>query len=282
MNSVRGQAVPVLDDREGGNLDWPSAEYAPAVSAGQAGRVEVHHALSGADSLKRLVESGCCRWAVEVRSVSTYFAKLFVAEQGSDLHRFEIPKATLAASGVHVFPGLVSVTPCELPITSSELNPVWRRCGRDYLEVPQGVWLVRGRHHDLIGNTSIVRFVLDPSIAVGFLRREYAEEAGSPHWNISVNPEVVKLVERSADRALSATLGMAAFVAALSDAENWRKHFKDGDPINPLARDLWQKLRSANSDSLPPDHPEFDPLRAASLLSEELQVLCAEVEANTE
>lgn len=281
--------VPVLDQREFHNLDWPAARYEAVVDlvrfvgggTERVGEFVAEHTLSGARGLEELVQEGSARWCLEVRSPVTYLVDLFVAEARSSRVEATIPKASLIAKQLVGLPGLVAINDCKLQ--PEGLHEAWE--AREPIFVPAGTWLVRGQHVPLVSPlSSIVSFEPDKTVQPRLMKIAFATSP-VPHWVVSLNPDDLERYQQDETASEAQSVTLAGLTAALADAR--RQPAFAGDPddeqavLHPAGDYLVRLLRQADPECLAPGDDGYDPLYAATLLAgdELLGGIDAEAEA---
>ena len=133
------ESIPIVDDTSDTHdrsLDWPTAQYqAHAVPAAGDLAWTVHHRLSGAPGIERLLQDGLAQWSVEARCAETL---LTVTQTSTTLATtISLSPQDVGAGTVHLWPGVVTVRECSL-------DPTGTPWGTEPITLRRGRYLVRG------------------------------------------------------------------------------------------------------------------------------------------
>ncbi len=259
--------IPTLDCRlDSLSCDYPEGMYGCTMISLRGGSaISARHDLSGAPDLDRLIIDGMASYAVEIVSSDTFTSSLTCAANGASNHEFNIDNATISLDGAQARPGIIAVHDCEL--ATARLNGAWSDLGAS-VAVHAGQWLARGQHHNLASpKSSLLRFIGDDTVKSRELRCAYSH----PIYQISMNHKDLKKCQQEPDHPTAKTILLAAFVAALADA-NGRPAFtgvhEDGseDQREAIGDQLAAQLKALDLECPTPGDDNYDPLRAASLL----------------
>lgn len=265
--------IPALDSRSDAlSLDFPDGRYRCNMTTVRGGSaMSAKHVIDGADELDELVASGYARFAVEIVSSATFTSVLELAPEGLSSHTFDLDASVIAEDGAQVRPGLIAIRDCPLPVT--RLSPAWRDIGNS-VAVRPGQWLARGQHSELRSpQTSLLRFVPDLALRRYEMRCRYVH----PGYEILMNSDDLSECQSNEGQPAAKTIVLAAYVAALSDA-NRRSAFggiedgdEDGEVKESIGYQLEAKIKALDPECPTPGEDDYDPLRAATvLLGEEM------------
>ena len=254
--------VPVLDSRADMlSCDWPDAEYRCEMTQLSGGeRIKATHYLDGADALSELVQREKAQFAVEIVSPATLTTSLKLAPEGERHHTFELG-AEIDNDGAQARPGLITVTDCVVPV--GQLNTVWQ--GHSGIAVLKGQWLARGQHSDLVSpRTGLLRFIADPSMD----RYQMSCQHIHPFYEVRMNKDALAELRNNEAQPAAKTIILAAYVAALADA-NHQTAFTgdDGDDTKEaVGYQLHEQIKALDPTCPAPGEDDYDPLRAATVL----------------
>lgn len=262
--------IPILDARSDvASCDYPLGGYECGLLALSSGSVlRVSHRINGAPALSALIASGAARFAVEVRSPATFTSQFHRAEPRESCHDLTIDADVLARDGGQALPVLIAAEDCSLAL--ADCTDTWQQIA-NAVPVKAGQWLARAQHFDLsTPQQSLITFVADDAVKRGELRRQFVHSE-YPHYEISINSaDLAACTGNEGDPAGNAVV-LAAWTSALADAHN-QPAFVGGGPGSddgkePLGDQLTAMIKSADPDCPAPGDDDYDPLRAATLLS---------------
>ena len=262
--------IPVLDARaDTASCDYPLGSYACALTKLRSGSViRASHRLNGAPALSELIAAGAACFAVEIRSTATFTSQFHRAEQRESSHDVTINTDILARDGGQALPGLIATADCSLPL--ADCTDTWRELEHG-IPVKAGQWLARAQHFDLQSpQQSLITFVADDAIQRGELRRKFVH-TDYPHYEISMHSADLAACQGNEGHPAVKAVMLAAWTSALADAGTQPAfaggETDDDEEKEPLGYQLAAMIRGADPDCPAPGEEDYDPLRAATLLS---------------
>ena len=256
--------IPVLDSRiDALTCDYSDGSYQCKLTPNANGTVKADHKLNEAPELTRLLNEDAARFAVEIVSKRTFKSRLEQAAPYVASHVFSLDTAAITKRGAYARPGLIAVRDCEL--STEHLTPAWRSIGPS-VSVQVGQWLARTQHSDMESPlVSLLRFKTDETVRGHELRCRYVD----PYYDILLHPATHAECAANESGAAAKTIMLAAWVAALSDADT-RPAFRGTDtepePEDHMGYQLKAKLKDLDADCPAPGEDDYDPLRAATIL----------------
>ena len=253
--------IPVLDLRSDAlTCDYPSASYRCALTPTSKGVVRVLHELEDAPELAELVSDDAARFAVEVVSKRTFRSRLEQADAGEWSQTFNLDAAGITKAEAQARPGLIAVRDCQLPVEG--LGLAWRSLNAP-VNVRAGQWLARAQHSELeTPQNSLVKFIDAPSIGKTELRCLYVP----PYYHIQIHPLTRSECAKNETGAAAKTVTLAAWVTALAHAGT--QAVRNGtEPDDHMGQQLKAVLSDLDPDCPAPGEDDYDPLRAATILS---------------
>ena len=268
-------SLPLLLE-DGSSLDWPDATYKTDMTVG-VGHAIVRHHLSGASSLRRMVESGMAAWGVEFRCPQTLMARTVTSSE--DRHKVEW-KTDDVYGELFLVPGLLTLR--TVLLDSSELSPIWQGVP---LEVPPGWWLAKG--DALRANTlleSLLKFNRAEDLKPGRMEVVPDESSGRLHFAVRMAPDVFDAVPNDRTLQVAALVGACGLFPRVFGRRGGVEGSQDDDPTDeePLAQELRARMEEAQPGVVLWNDPNgYDPALAATLL-EPFRFPMAEVPSDDE
>lgn len=253
-------SLPLLLE-DGSRLDWPEAAYRTNVTVG-VGQAIVRHHLSGAPSLRRMVESGMAAWGVELRCPQTLMARTITSSE--DRHKVEW-KTDDVYGELFLVPGVLTLR--TVLLDSSELSPIWQGVP---LEVPPGWWLAKG--DALRANTlleSLLKFNRAEDLKPGRMEVVPDQSSGRLHFAVRMAPDVFEAVPSDRTLQVAALVGACGLFPRVFGRASGDQEGQDDDLIDeePLAQELRARMEEAQPGVVLWEDPNsYDPALAATLL----------------
>ena len=243
------RAAPLLR-ADGASMDWTHAAYRADVKVG-GHSAQVRNILVAAPQLEEQVQNGSARWALELRSPRTLFAR---TEYNADPDFSVRWSADEVGDELFITPGLVTVR--TLYLRTDGLNRLW---GSEPIEVLRGRWLARGavlRTKSLAA--SLLTFVPNKSLTDGQITVEPVTTSGDLRFNTSLPPEIYDQVRQRRDVQIGALIAAMGRIPHLDSADD------DAYPILHHIRDaLTERGVQIWGEEM---NSEFDPAAAATAI----------------
>lgn len=267
--------IPLLDLSVAGALrsgvqsqHWPDGSFSADFTRnglGSSGFTATGFEVTGAAGIKKLLNQGDARPAVEVRCHQTAWAETYIAEPGSSTVRCS-PPAGMARGRLWLWPGIVAVADALMP--TDGLHPLLKtdHAGNPLPGIPvkKGHWLAIGRPHEGRLNRDgeyMVVFKFREHVKHGEATIQKVNDTGDAKFHVTLSREQRGRADR--DEMLHWAAQAVAFAMLPQQTEYTIEH-ENGEATVPGSRMGQQLADRLTAAGIPlwDSKTDWDPLRA--------------------
>lgn len=257
------ESIPIVDDTSDTHdrsLDWPTAQYqAHAVPATGDLAWTVHHRLSGAPGIERLLQGGFAQWSVEARCAETLHTVMQTSTMPATT--ISLSPRDVGAGTVYLWPGVITARECSL-------DPTGTPWGTEPITLGRGRYLVQGapmrvEHRGSDPMLFIADPHMEPETAVSIRIEEIGQDS---RFVVRARPDRIDRLKYDEPALMSCWATALALLPAHSMFKIEANEAGESTVPGSLIGDLILRRLQA-------DHPEidlwdnqaaWDPMRAAS------------------